>query len=449
MIVFGSIADARLYEEETRMIEQHRRRRQKYISTMIWTKVSTRDENGAYLLVLLSCFFTYITFRFVFDICCYLPILVISSQRIRKSDLNPSRPELVDLTHDTATETRNATMAENKREMSAAASASASIETCDNNKGNARISHPTSRTKQSDNNSIRCICTTTDNDDATSESTNGRDTAASRSSCNGNCCVECDDVADSNDGEGDNHDDKNNSTMFSMCSICLEDFEDGDIVCQSPNCRHIFHEDCMSEWLLRHDDCPCCRSPYLSSTPPPPPTLPTSDTGHTPIAAVTDNYHEQIPPLQSDTPAERPNRNAGNGRIHGYGNFLSASTARPSSSPSPPSSSSNTSPRVIVTYVRPVSASWGVLPPTDVPQHGDEGGHRIVSQHVILDQDQQHDHRRRQQQEQEQLYDAEGQDEQPLPPPFGVVVGGGRYVGTDMFVMEDLPPWLVMAGTVW
>jgi hypothetical protein len=51
------------------------------------------------------------------------------------------------------------------------------------------------------------------------------------------------------------------------CSICLEDFQDGDIICQSPNCCHIFHwEGCMSEWLLGNDGCPCCRTPYLVTT---------------------------------------------------------------------------------------------------------------------------------------------------------------------------------------
>ena len=50
------------------------------------------------------------------------------------------------------------------------------------------------------------------------------------------------------------------------CSICLEEFKNGDKICQSPNCSHIFHvHGCMEEWLLRHDDCPCCRRIYLRS----------------------------------------------------------------------------------------------------------------------------------------------------------------------------------------
>jgi hypothetical protein len=48
------------------------------------------------------------------------------------------------------------------------------------------------------------------------------------------------------------------------CSICLEEFKDGDQVCYSPNCPHIFHVDsCMRKCLLRQDACPLCRTQYL------------------------------------------------------------------------------------------------------------------------------------------------------------------------------------------
>lgn len=50
------------------------------------------------------------------------------------------------------------------------------------------------------------------------------------------------------------------------CFICLCDYEEGDIVCCSPNsqCVHMFHQNCIEEWLMRHDDCPCCRNDYLT-----------------------------------------------------------------------------------------------------------------------------------------------------------------------------------------
>lgn len=50
------------------------------------------------------------------------------------------------------------------------------------------------------------------------------------------------------------------------CAICLLEYEEGDEICWSHNkhCHHAFHKDCMLEWLLRHDECPCCRHHYLS-----------------------------------------------------------------------------------------------------------------------------------------------------------------------------------------
>ena len=39
------------------------------------------------------------------------------------------------------------------------------------------------------------------------------------------------------------------------CIICLEDFRIDDEVIFLP-CLHIFHRDCIIEWLKNHDDCP-------------------------------------------------------------------------------------------------------------------------------------------------------------------------------------------------
>jgi len=50
-----------------------------------------------------------------------------------------------------------------------------------------------------------------------------------------------------------------------QCAICLEKFRDGDEFCSShnKNCHDHFHRSCIVEWLLTHDDCPCCRRDYL------------------------------------------------------------------------------------------------------------------------------------------------------------------------------------------
>ena len=52
------------------------------------------------------------------------------------------------------------------------------------------------------------------------------------------------------------------------CTICLEDYKAGDIVCRSKNgaiagCFHKFHQDCITDWLMNHDDCSCCRTSFF------------------------------------------------------------------------------------------------------------------------------------------------------------------------------------------
>jgi hypothetical protein len=49
------------------------------------------------------------------------------------------------------------------------------------------------------------------------------------------------------------------------CPICLGEFKEGDTICWShnPSCTHAFHMDCIEEWLIQHDRCPCCRNDYL------------------------------------------------------------------------------------------------------------------------------------------------------------------------------------------
>ncbi|XP_022889450.1 NEP1-interacting protein-like 2 [Olea europaea var. sylvestris] len=43
------------------------------------------------------------------------------------------------------------------------------------------------------------------------------------------------------------------------CTICLQDFENGDCARMLPRCRHSFHLHCTDEWLIRNGTCPICR----------------------------------------------------------------------------------------------------------------------------------------------------------------------------------------------
>ena len=47
------------------------------------------------------------------------------------------------------------------------------------------------------------------------------------------------------------------------CSICLNDYEESEVVRVIPDCGHMFHKDCIDEWLRLHPTCPICRTSPL------------------------------------------------------------------------------------------------------------------------------------------------------------------------------------------
>ncbi|EOY15121.1 RING/U-box superfamily protein [Theobroma cacao] len=46
------------------------------------------------------------------------------------------------------------------------------------------------------------------------------------------------------------------------CSICLQDFLQGEVVHSLPHCHHMFHVSCIQRWLVEHKSCPLCRRSF-------------------------------------------------------------------------------------------------------------------------------------------------------------------------------------------
>jgi hypothetical protein len=51
------------------------------------------------------------------------------------------------------------------------------------------------------------------------------------------------------------------------CSICLDAYQPGDVLCWSKNelCNHLYHKECILGWAVQnnHDTCPLCRNNLL------------------------------------------------------------------------------------------------------------------------------------------------------------------------------------------
>ncbi|KAF5193388.1 Ring-h2 finger protein atl68 [Thalictrum thalictroides] len=56
---------------------------------------------------------------------------------------------------------------------------------------------------------------------------------------------------------------KNLESGDSVCSICLCDYKDGEMLRMMPDCKHYFHLFCVDAWLRLHASCPVCRNSPL------------------------------------------------------------------------------------------------------------------------------------------------------------------------------------------
>ncbi|CAN1237448.1 RING-H2 finger protein ATL68 [Linum grandiflorum] len=48
-----------------------------------------------------------------------------------------------------------------------------------------------------------------------------------------------------------------------MCSICLCEYKDLEMMRMMPECRHFFHLTCLDAWLKLNGSCPVCRNSPL------------------------------------------------------------------------------------------------------------------------------------------------------------------------------------------
>ncbi|KAL1349514.1 hypothetical protein AAHE18_07G163500 [Arachis hypogaea] len=49
------------------------------------------------------------------------------------------------------------------------------------------------------------------------------------------------------------------------CSVCLNEFQEGETLRLLPKCSHAFHIPCIDTWLRSHTNCPLCRARIVSN----------------------------------------------------------------------------------------------------------------------------------------------------------------------------------------
>ena len=66
----------------------------------------------------------------------------------------------------------------------------------------------------------------------------------------------------------ESHARKGDGAEVGPCSICLGEFELGEVVVAHPGCGHLFHWECLGPWLVRPEYscfCPLCKTPTMTT----------------------------------------------------------------------------------------------------------------------------------------------------------------------------------------
>lgn len=57
--------------------------------------------------------------------------------------------------------------------------------------------------------------------------------------------------------------DQKDQIQDDVCSICLEEFTEGEDIRRINSCEHVFHPHCIERWLSNHINCPYCRNDII------------------------------------------------------------------------------------------------------------------------------------------------------------------------------------------
>merc|ERR1712151_1290290 len=116
-----------------------------------------------------------------------------------------------------------------------------------------------------------------------------------------------------NDNDHYNNNDDNNIcnstttqriTSSTICSICIEDFVDGEKLRLLPRCGHAFHTECILPWLTeRQGCCPFCKCDVIS------PNETSADDTNRSGSGRDDNENEDQDQDRDDPTNRNPNHN--------------------------------------------------------------------------------------------------------------------------------------------